>query len=92
MPIIQSPWAEISEKLLKEASQALHLVGEDVTLKSGEEFVRFAKYGDIWNVIAEGIGGFSYVGSCMSAQRAEPILRRLIDASRPKQMTLWGGQ
>jgi hypothetical protein len=86
---ITSPWAEIDERLLNEAAQVLHLNGEDVTLRSDGEFVRFAKYGDDWCVVAEGIGDFSYVGSCMSAQRAEPILRRLINASRPKQLSLW---
>lgn len=91
--MLASPWCAINDQLLSEASRALRLSGTDVSLFSGNEYIRFALYGDEWCVVEEGIGrpGYTdgFVGSCMSAQRVEPILRRLIDEQYPKQMGLF---
>lgn len=90
---IHSPWCEIDERLLYEASTVLNLVGDDVTMWTEGEYLRFARYDDVWCVVAEGVGTPSchggFIGSCMSAQRAEPILRRLIASQRPRQLDLF---
>lgn len=91
--MIRSPWCAINDQILFEASRVLRLDGTDVKLFSEGEYVRFALYNDGWCVVEEGSGRpgctDGYVGSCMSAQRAEPILRRLINSHYPRQMDLF---
>lgn len=92
---MQSPWAEVDQALLDRAAKVLPLPlsGTDMIFWTNGEYLRFARYGDVWCVVEEGSGTPSckggFVGSCMAGERIIPILRRLIEAQRPKQLDLF---
>ncbi len=88
---LSSPWAAVDQGLLDRAARVLPLSGEIVELKAGQDVLGFGKYGDEWRVIStmRHDDNFSMVGSCMSGRVVENLLRRLIDASGPKQLALF---
>lgn len=96
MTILTSPWASVDNNLLIKAAKILLLTGERVELKVDSDSIGFAKYGEEWSVISTTIkeecpwvGGLCKVGSCMNGKQVEDILKKIIDKSKPKQISLF---
>jgi hypothetical protein len=91
--MIISPWCAVNPELLLEASRVLKLEGTLERLFIDGEFLVFYKHGEDWFISKEGWGEPGntgcYAGSCMSAERVEPILKKLIKLRYPKQLDLF---